>query len=116
MFIILFVFWLISKEALFMKAKKYKHLSFEDRCVIEEFLSHSFNFTQISNRLGKDRTTISKEILNHRFLRGTASIKDLVVLNLNLLMFVIVVTNLIIVRNKSILILPILLITNINKL
>ena len=58
-----------------MKAKKYKHLSFEDRCVIEEFLNHNLNFSQISNRLSKDRTTISKEVLNHRFLRGTASDK-----------------------------------------
>lgn len=58
-----------------MKVKKHKHLSFEDRCVIEEFLNHKFNFTQIANRLSKDRTTISKEILNHRFLRGTASDK-----------------------------------------
>ena len=29
-----------------MKAKKFKHLSFEDRCVIEEFLNRNFNFTQ----------------------------------------------------------------------
>lgn len=58
-----------------MKTKKYKHLSFEDRCVIEEFLNHNFNFTQISNRLHKNRTCISKEILKHRFLRGTASDK-----------------------------------------
>lgn len=56
-----------------MKVKKYKHLSFEDRCVIEEFLNHNYNFTQIANRLGKDRTSISKDILKHRFLRGTAS-------------------------------------------
>ena len=56
-----------------MKAKKYKHLSFEDRCVIEEFLNHNFNFTQIANRLHKNRTTISKEVLKHRFLRGQAS-------------------------------------------
>ncbi len=56
-----------------MKAKKYKHLSFEDRCIIEEYLNHNYNFTQISNRLQKDRTCISKEVLKHRFLRGTAS-------------------------------------------
>lgn len=56
-----------------MKVKKYKHLSFEDRCVIEEFLNRGYNFTQISNRLGKHRTAISKEVLKHRFLRGTAS-------------------------------------------
>ena len=58
-----------------MKVKKYKHLSFVDRCVIEEFLNHNFNFTQIANRLGKDRTSISKEVLKHRFLRGNASDK-----------------------------------------
>ena len=56
-----------------MKAKKFKHLSFEDRCVIEEFLNRNFNFTQIAHRLHKDRTTISKEVLKHRFLRGNAS-------------------------------------------
>lgn len=52
---------------------KYKHLSFEDRCVIEEFLNRGFNFSQIANRLGKDRTSISKEVFKHRFLRGSAS-------------------------------------------
>ena len=52
-----------------MKAKKYKHLSFEDRCVIEEYLNHNFNFTQISNRIGKDRTTISNDIKKHRYLK-----------------------------------------------
>ena len=51
-----------------MKAKKYKHLSFEDRCVIEEFLNNNYNFTKIGNRIGKDRTTISHEIKKHRFL------------------------------------------------
>ena len=54
------------------KAKKYKHLSFEDRCVIEEFLNHNYNFTKIGNRIGKDRTTISDEVRKHRFLRNTA--------------------------------------------
>lgn len=58
-----------------MKVKKYKHLSFEDRCIIEEYLNHGYNFTQISNRLGRHRTAISKEVLKHRFLRGTASIE-----------------------------------------
>ena len=56
-----------------MSTPKYKHLSFEDRCIIEEFLNHNYNFSQISNRLNKNRTCISKEVLKHRFLRGTAS-------------------------------------------
>lgn len=51
-----------------MKAIKYKHLSFEDRCVIEEFLNNHYNFTQIANRIKKDRTTISKDVRKHRFL------------------------------------------------
>lgn len=51
------------------KVKKYKHLSFEDRCTIEEFLNYGYNFSQIANRIGKDRTTISDEIRKHRFLR-----------------------------------------------
>lgn len=53
-----------------MKAKKYKHLSFEDRCVIEEFLNEGYNFTKIGNRIGKDRTTIAHEVRKHRFLRS----------------------------------------------
>ena len=54
-----------------MKAKKYKHLSFEDRCVIEEYLNHNFNFTQIANRIGKSRRTISIDVKKHRYLRTT---------------------------------------------
>lgn len=54
-----------------MKPKKYKHLSFEDRCVIEEFLNNNYNFSQIGNRLNKDRTTISDEVKKHRFLRSS---------------------------------------------
>ena len=53
----------------FNKVKKHKHLSFEDRCTIEEYLNYGYNFTQIANRIGKDRTTISDEIKKHRFLR-----------------------------------------------
>lgn len=56
-----------------MKAKKYKHLSFEDRCIIEEFLNNNYNFTKIGNRIGKDRTTVSHEVKKHRFLRTTSN-------------------------------------------
>ena len=60
-----------------MKAVKYKHLSFEDRCVIEEFLNNNYNFTQIGNRLSKDRTTISDEVRKHRFLRTDSRCNNL---------------------------------------
>lgn len=54
-------------------AKINKHLSFEDRCTIEEYLNQNFNFTQIANRIGKDRTTIARDVKKHRFLRTTSS-------------------------------------------
>lgn len=52
-----------------MRTLKYKHLSFEDRCSIQEYLNLGYNFTQIGKVLKKHRTTISKEVYNHRFLR-----------------------------------------------
>lgn len=52
-----------------MKHTKNKHLSFEDRATIQEFLNYGYSFSQIANRLGKNRTTISKEVLKHRFMR-----------------------------------------------
>lgn len=64
-----------------MKTPKYKHLSFEDRCTIQEFLNEGYNFTKIANRIGKDRRTIAKEVYSHRFLR-TALSKDSVTCSL----------------------------------
>lgn len=46
---------------------KQKHLTLEEREAIEDLLKDNFNFTQIGEKIGKHRTTISKEILNHRF-------------------------------------------------
>ena len=60
-----------------MSTPKYKHLSFEDRCVIQEFLNYGYNFTQISNRLNKNRTTISKEVYKNKFIRKKSTSKDL---------------------------------------
>lgn len=56
-----------------MKLIKYKHLSFEDRCTIQEYLNYGYNFTQIGNRIGKNRRTISKEIYKHRFMRSNSN-------------------------------------------
>ena len=100
-----------------MKAKKYKHLSFEDRCVIEEFLNNNYNFTKIGNRIGKDRTTISHEIKNIDFLEQLIIVIIChVVLKINLLMFAMGVLNLIIAKKYVILILMMLLIMNIKNL
>ena len=64
---------LLLKGRVIMSTPKYKHFSFEDRCVIEEYLNRNCNFSHISNRLGEHRTTIAKEVYKHRFLRGNAS-------------------------------------------
>lgn len=46
---------------------KQKHLTLEEREFIEDKLKENWNFTKIGKELNKHRTTISKEILNHRF-------------------------------------------------
>lgn len=55
-----------------MKTAKNKHLSFHDRCVIQQFITYGNSFTEIANRIGKDRTTISKEVRAHRFPQDKA--------------------------------------------
>lgn len=44
-----------------------KHLTYEERGYIEIGLNKGRNFTQIAKELNKDRRTISREILKHRF-------------------------------------------------
>lgn len=46
---------------------KQKHLTLEEKGFIEEKLKENWNFTEIGKEINKHRTTISKEILNHRF-------------------------------------------------
>lgn len=46
---------------------KQKHLTIEERETIEDMLKNNFNLTEIGKTIEKHRTTISKEILNHRF-------------------------------------------------
>ena len=48
---------------------KHKHLTLEEREIIEDMLKEGFNLTQIGEKINKHRTTVSKEILNHRFLK-----------------------------------------------
>ena len=49
--------------------KKNLHLSYKDRCIIQEFLTYGYSFTAIANRIQKDRTTMSKEIRNLCFVK-----------------------------------------------
>ena len=43
-----------------------KHLSFTERCMIEQFLCLGFSFRDIANRLNRQPSTISREIKNYR--------------------------------------------------
>ena len=48
-----------------MNEKSGKHLTLEDRIEIQECLTHGMTFKAIGKRLGKDQTTISKEVKRH---------------------------------------------------
>ena len=50
--------------------KKYKHMTFDDRLAIQEGLTQGLTFKAISENIGKDKCTVSKEIRKH--ITGTA--------------------------------------------
>ena len=56
------------------KGKKNKHLTQEDRTEIQECLDHSMTFKAIGKRVGKDQTTISKEVKKHIHYRSKEAI------------------------------------------
>ena len=45
--------------------KKFKHLTLDDRIEIQECLSKQMSFKAIGKRIGKDQTTVSKEVKLH---------------------------------------------------
>lgn len=53
-----------------MKMTSYNHLTKEQRDLIQYMLDKNFSFSQIGNAIGKDRTTISKEIRRNRYLKS----------------------------------------------
>ena len=53
-----------------MRTPKQKHLRFEDRLIIQDYLDNGGSSTSLSKRLNKDRTTVSREVLHHRFIKG----------------------------------------------
>lgn len=53
---------------------KNKHLSFDDRLEIESGLKTRKTFKEIGNIVGKDCTTISKEIRNHLIVKDISSV------------------------------------------
>lgn len=53
-----------------MKAIKFKHLRLEDRIAIETYLGYGITISKIALRIGKDRTTIAKEVKRWRYRAG----------------------------------------------
>jgi IS30 family transposase len=53
------------------KRKKNKHLTLEDRMEIQGSLDHGMTFKAIGRRIGKDQTTISKEVKRHLEIQAT---------------------------------------------
>ena len=51
--------------------KKNKHLSIEERCTIKSMLDQAASFKAIARFLGRDCTTISKEVRNHLVFKKT---------------------------------------------
>ena len=48
-----------------------RHMTFEDRCLIEQELNKGSSMARISRMIGKDRSTVCREIKKHRILRDT---------------------------------------------
>ena len=48
-----------------MTENKYKHMTKDDRDEIQECLNHGMTFKAIARRIGKDPTTVSKEVKKH---------------------------------------------------
>ena len=53
--------------------QKYVHLSLEQRSEIEDGLNNRMTFQAIAGRIGKDPTTIGKEVKSRRFLKTVGS-------------------------------------------
>ena len=56
-----------------MHTLKQKHLNLEDRLTIQDYLDSNASASTISKRLNKDRTSISREVYNHRFIKTTSN-------------------------------------------
>lgn len=57
--------------------KKYRHLTYQDRCIIHQFLDYGDSFTTIAIRIHKDRTTVAKEVKLHRYIKPYGKSKEI---------------------------------------
>lgn len=53
-----------------------KHLTYDERSFIETGLNNGRNFTEIGKDLNKDRRTISREIMKHRFRKNPSGFNN----------------------------------------
>ena len=56
-----------------MKHQPYQHLTLEQRIEIQECLSHGMTFQTIGKRIGKDQTTVSREVKRHILIRQSGT-------------------------------------------
>lgn len=57
-----------------LNSKKNKHMSLDDRIEIQNCLDHGMTFKAIAMRIGKDQTTVSKEVKKHITFNPGASL------------------------------------------
>lgn len=55
----------MGKEVQTMNEKKNKHMTLDERIEIQECLNKGMTFKAIAQRIGKDQTTVSKEVKKH---------------------------------------------------
>lgn len=60
-----------------------KFLTYEDRLVIAQLLQENVSFGVIGNKLGKDRTTIAKEIKSIPMIRKVV-VRDILIIHVNI--------------------------------
>jgi len=56
-------------------SSKNKHMSLDDRFEIQDCLNHGMTFKAIARRIGKDPTTISKEVKKHLAVNPSTSVR-----------------------------------------
>lgn len=59
-----------------LSKKPNKHLTYDERNFIEIGLNEGGNFTEIGKDLNKDRRTISREVLKHRFRKNPSGFNN----------------------------------------
>lgn len=62
-----------TKEDKYMSSYKYKHLTLDDRITIQKALKEGQTFVEIGALLGKDPSTVSKEVKAHLDYRNTGT-------------------------------------------